>query len=244
MYFHAEKHRASSNTMEDFLHKRTLAIYWIVLLLSASFLYFDPKYTILTEPLLVPLLLVYLFLKDNNIGKPLGKLIFFIGMFLAFLGDVLQVVIHNELFFISSLVAFMLMNICYSISFFSLHKTGYRRPWPFLISCIVLFFVAYFFIDFIGDDKLGDYKMPITLYIITVCLMVSLATNLTGSKLYRMITLSWLLPGAIVFLIQNMLLAINLFHFGGQHKLYIFSIIPYGIAQYLIVKGMRKVYAS
>jgi uncharacterized membrane protein YhhN len=119
--------------MEDFLHKRTLTIYWSVLLLSAVFLYFVPKYTVFTEPLLVPLLLLHLFLRDNNIGRPFGKLIFFIGLFLAFLGDVLQVVITNEIFFISSLVAFMLMNTCYSISFFSMDKKVYRKPWIFLV---------------------------------------------------------------------------------------------------------------
>jgi len=183
--------------MEDFLQKRTLTIYWIVLFLSAVFLYFVPKYVILTEPFLVPLLLLYLVLKDNNIGKPTGKLVFYVGMFLAFLGDVLQVVINNEIFFISSLVAFMLMNICYSISFFSLHKTGFRKPLYFLTGCVLFFLAAYLFMHFLGD-KLGEYKMPVVIYIFTLCAMISLAANLTGSKRYRKIAVKWLLPGVLV----------------------------------------------
>lgn len=230
--------------MEEFLHKKALVIYWFVLLLSAVFLYFIPKYTILTEPLLVPLLLVHLFLRDSNIGKPFGKLIFFIGLFLAFLGDVLQVVINNEIFFISSLVAFMLMNTCYSIAFLSMDKKVYRHPWIFLLSCLVLAFIARWFIHFLGDENLGDYKMPLILYIFTLCLMISLAVSLINSDPFKKIALNWLIPGAIIFMIQNMLLATNLFRFGGQHKLYVLSVIPYGIAQYLIAKGMRKVYGS
>jgi uncharacterized membrane protein YhhN len=230
--------------MEDFLQKRALAMYWAVLLLSALSLYFIPKYTILTEPLLVPLLLLHLFLRDNNIGKPFGKLIFFIGLFLAFLGDVLQVVINNEIFFIGSLVAFMLMNTCYSISFFSMNKKMYREPWIFLLSGLILFFIARWFIHFLGDENLGDYKMPLILYIFTLSMMISLALNLANSEPFKKIAINWLIPGAIIFMIQNMLLATNLFRFGGQSKLYVFSVIPYGIAQYFIVKGMQKVYGS
>jgi uncharacterized membrane protein YhhN len=229
--------------MVDHLHKKALTVYWVVLLLSAVALYYNPKYTAFTEPLLVPLLMLYLFLKDSNIGKPYGKLLFFIGLFLAFLGDVLQVVITNEIFFISSLVAFMLMNACYSVCFFSMFREGYRKPWPFIGSCILLAFCAVYFVDFIGDDNLGDFKIPLIIYIVTLCVMISLAVNIVGSKVYRSIALRWLIPGAIIFLIQNMILALNLFYFGGHNKWYVFSIIPYGIAQYLIAKGMYKVYS-
>jgi uncharacterized membrane protein YhhN len=231
-------------TMEEFLQKRALAIYWFILSLSAVFLYFIPKYTVFTEPLLVPLLLVHLFLRDNNVGKPFGKLIFFIGLFLAFLGDVLQIVINNEIFFISSLVAFMLMNTCYSISFFTMDKNMYRRPWIFLLSCTLLAAIACLFINFLGDENLGDYKMPLILYIFTLCIMVSLAVNLVNSTPFKQVAIKWLIPGAVIFMVQNMLLATNLFVFGGQHKLYVFSVIPYGIAQYLIAKGMQKVYGG
>lgn len=219
-------------------------MYWLALLLSAVFLYFAPKYTVFTEPLLVPLLLVHLFLRDNNIGRPFGKLIFFIGLFLAFLGDVLQIVINNEIFFISSLVAFMLMNTCYSISFFRMNKHMFANPWIFLFCSLLLAVIARWFINFLGDERLGDYKLPLILYIFTLVLMISLAVNLVNSKTYKKIALTWLIPGAVIFMIQNMLLATNLFHFGGQHSLYVFTIIPYGVAQYLIVKGMQKVYVN
>ncbi|MES2329870.1 MAG: lysoplasmalogenase [Bacteroidota bacterium] len=228
--------------MEEFLHKRILVIYWFVLLLSAGFLYFIPRYVVLAEPLLVPILLLYLFLKDNNIGKPFGKLIFFIGLFLAFLGDVLQIVINNEIFFISSLVAFMLMNTCYSISFFSMDRKMYRRPWLFLASSAILVIIAWFFIRFLGDNNLGDYKMPLILYICTLCVMISLAVSLINSESYKKTAKHWLMPGAIIFMIQNMLLAANLFRFGGDSKFYVLTVIPYGVAQYMIVKGMQEVW--
>jgi len=230
------------NTMEEFLHKRVLAIYWIVLALNCVFLYFDLPYIYITEPLLVPLLLLYLFLNDNNIGKPAGKFIFYIGLFLAFLGDTMQIVINNDVFFLSSLVAFMLMNICYSICFFSLHKKGVRKPLPLLITCTIIFLLGYCFIDFLGGE-MGDYKMPVIMYACTLCIMIALAVNVTRNKLYHQTALKYLLPGSVIFLMQNLILAMNLFHFGGHNQLYVFSIVPYGIAQYLMAKGILKVYS-
>jgi uncharacterized membrane protein YhhN len=230
--------------MKNILHKQTLTIYWIVLLTSALSLYFDHVLVVVTEPLLVPLLLLYLFLNDDNIGRPAGKLVLLIGLFLAFLGDVLQLVIDNDLFFLSSLVAFMLMNICYSISFLSLDRNAYKRPWLFLLSCLLLSFLAWNFLQFMGDEKLGEFKIPLIIYIATLSLMISTAASLVGSRSFKNIALVWLLPGALVFMIQNIFLAINLFNLGSSAKLYTFSILPYGLAQFLIVKGMHKIYRA
>ena len=223
--------------MEKFFHKQILTIYWVVLMLSSVFLYFDLPYITITESLLVPLLLVFVLLHDNNIGRPAGKFIFYIGLILAFFGDVLQVVINNEIFFLSSLVAFMLMNICYSISFWSLNKPGS----VFLSGILLLYVTGYVFIFFFGNE-MGAYKMPVILYTCTLCAMIALAANVMSNKQHRKIAITYLLPGSIIFLIQNAILAMNLFHFGGQNRGYVFSIIPYGIAQYLMVKGMVKVY--
>ncbi len=223
--------------MEKFFHKQILTIYWFVLMLSAVFLYFDLPYTAITEPLLVPILLVFVLLRDNNISKPAGKFIFYMGLILAFLGDVLQVVINNEIFFLSSLVAFMLMNICYSISFWSLNKPGLV-----FLSGILLFSVTgYLFVFFFGDE-MGLYKMPVIFYMCTLSAMIALAANVMSNKQHRKTAVTYLFPGAIIFFIQNAILAMNLFHFSGQNRGYVFSIIPYGIAQYLMVKGILKVY--
>jgi uncharacterized membrane protein YhhN len=211
-----------------------LIVYWLVLVLSAAFLYFDLPYTIVSEPLLVPLLLLYALLGDSNIGKPRGKFIFYIGLLLAFAGDVLQVVISNELFFIASLVAFMLMNICYSISFYYLNQPQ-RFFWT---SFILLAFASYLFLSFFGKEMTG-YVLPMVIYMCTLAVMISLSVNVAGSERYRKIAFTYLIPGSLVFLLQNIILAINLFHLGGHNSGYVLSVIPYGIAQYMMVKGVK-----
>lgn len=230
--------------MSDKLRKKILLFFWSDLLLSAVFLYFDLVYSFITEPLVVPLLALYLFIGDNNIAKPFGKLIFFAGMFLAFLGDVLQVAINNEIFFFGSLIAFMLMNICYSYSFYALNTTVFRKPVILLPVAAILWVMAYFFLQYLGDAAMGDFKIPLIVYMFFVSMMISLAISLLGHSVYKKLALQWLVPGVLVFMVQNIFLAINLFQLGSANRLYMFSIVPYGIAQFLIVKGMQKIYGK
>jgi uncharacterized membrane protein YhhN len=227
--------------MSIVLKEKILGFYWLALLLGAVALYFDLGYLLIAEAFLMPLLLLYMFMRDSNIANPRGKLAFFTGMFFAFLGDVLQIVIENEIFFISSLVAFMLMNICYSISFLSLHKGSNSKPWLFIISCVLLAVAGYFFISLMGDEQLGDFKTPLTIYIGTLSVMIGLTINLCSTR-YRKTAYTWLFPGAVIFMIQNIALAINLFQLGSKSQLYTLSIVPYGIAQFMMVKGMYKIY--
>lgn len=221
--------------------EKILVFYWMALLLSAVALNYKLRYLQVAEAFLMPSLLLYMFMRDSNIANPRGKLVFFTGMFFAFLGDVLQIVIENEIFFISSLVAFMLMNICYSISFLSLHKKSKSKPWLFIISCLLLAIAGYFFISLMGDEHLGDFKIPLIIYIGTLCIMIGLTINL-GVTRYRKTAYALLLPGAIVFMIQNIILAINLFRLGSTSELYTVSIVLYGFAQFMMVKGMHRIY--
>jgi len=228
--------------IENFLHKRTLAIYWIVLLVHCTFQYFVLPYRAVTKPLLVPLLLLYLLMNDSTIGKPIGKAIFYIGLFLAFFGDVLLILI-NDTFFLSGMIAFMLMNLFYGISFLYLNRLHARKLLPALLSAIFLFAIGYWLYNFLGDE-MGDYKMPIFAYMITLGIMICLSVNVAGNELYKKIALTYLIPGTFVFLIENILVAVNKFHLGNDKNVYIAVMLTYGSAQYLIVKGILKAYPS
>ena len=116
-----------------------------------------PYRIVITESLLVPVLLLYVLLHDNNIGSPAGKFIFYIGLILAFFGDVLQVVINNQTFFSGSLVAFMLMNICYSISFYSL-----RKPGLLFFTIVTAFFLPVACSFILSERKWGIINLPLS----------------------------------------------------------------------------------
>jgi uncharacterized membrane protein YhhN len=179
-------------------------------------------------------------INDDNIGKPRGKSIFYIGMFLAFFGDVLLIII-NDTFFLSGMIAFMLMNFVYSAAFFCIHKLSFGRILPFVLSLASLSYLAYWFNGYLGNE-LGDYQMPILGYMISLAIMISFSINITTSQKYCIVAINWLIPGTLVFLIENMLVALNKFHLGGNKDVYVLIMFTYGLAQYLMVKGIRRIY--
>lgn len=211
-------------------------------LLDVVFLYFDLPYVTVTATLLIPLLLLYILLNDDNIANPPAKLFFYGGLFLAFLGDVCQLVIQNQLFFISSLVAFMLMNICYSIAFYNLNRKGLKRPFPFLLTSLLLLIMAYVFLQILGDRVAGGYRFPLIMYMSTLIAMTALVINAANSEENYEVVVRYLLPGVLMFIIQNVIFAWNLFGEGGQSQGFVYSIIPYSIAQFLLAKGILKLY--
>ena len=226
--------------MENFLKKRTLTIYWMVLLLHCVFQFYVLPYRAATKPFLVPLLLLHLMINDNNIGQPKGKSIFYIGMFLAFFGDVLLIII-NDTFFLSGMIAFMLMNLVYSAAFLCINQLQFKKILPFVFSIAMLSYLAYWFNGFLANE-MGNYQMPILGYMISLSIMISCAVNIIMKEKYRAIAITWLIPGTIVFLIENMLVALNKFHWGGDKNVYVVIMFTYGLAQYLIVKGIRRIY--
>lgn len=223
------------------LRKYVILFYFLTIFVNCLFLHYDLPYVAITSSLPVPLLLLYLFLKDPHINSPAGKFIFYIGLLFAFFGDVLQIVVNNELFFTCSLVAFMLMNVCYSISFYNLNRGGLKKPIAFLAAIVVLAVMGYAFVSIL-EAEIGAYKLPLILYMSTLIMMTAFAIHAAGSEHYYRIAVKYLLPGTIIFIIQNIIFALNLFHLGGSSDGFIYSSIAYAIAQFLMIKGMEKVY--
>ena len=178
--------------------------------------------------MLVPVLLLYLLLTDKNIGRPAGKLLFYIGLFLAFFSDVFLIII-NDTFFLTGMIAFMLMNIFYSISFLQLNKFRLRKSLPVIIITVMLLITGYDLFRFLQDD-MGDYKIPVMIYMFTVSVMIIAAVNIAGNNQYRKVALNYFIPGAFVFLIENVLVAINKFHFEGNKNIYLAVMVTYGVA--------------
>ncbi|MES2371591.1 MAG: lysoplasmalogenase [Bacteroidota bacterium] len=226
--------------MEAFLNKRLLTIYWIVLAVHCLFQFFVLPYRAVTKPMLVPLLLTYLLLKDENIGKPIGKSIFYIGLFLALFGDVLLIII-NDTFFLAGMIAFMLMNIAYSISFAYLNRPRLKNMFPFFLTVVVLTGIAIPIFGYLAPE-MEDYRMPVMIYQFTLVLMVAFAVNILGNEKYRKVALQYLIPGALIFMIENILVAFNLFHWDKNKDVYVIVMLTYGTAQYLMVRGILKAY--
>lgn len=226
--------------MDAFFRKRTLTLYWIVLVVHCVFMYFELPYIAVTKPMFVPLLLLQILLNDHNIGSPAGKFVFYIGLMLSFLGDVLLIVI-TDTFFLGGMITFLFVNLFYSYSFFSLTRFRIPKVLPVLGTVIMLYFIAEFLFRFLGDE-LGSYKLPGIAYVMAISLTVLTAVNAAGVERYRTVALNYLIPGAMIFVIEHIIVALNKFHLGRSNNLYIAGIITYCWTQYLFVKGVLKAY--
>ena len=223
-----------------FLRKYVLWLFWMVLALHCIFQYFESICVAITKPMLVPMLMTYLLVRDNNIGQSAGKFVFYVGLFLALFGDVLLIAI-NDTFFLSGMIIFMAMNICYAISFLCLKGFEWRKPGIPLVVAAALFCVGYALLHFLDKD-LGDYRMPIIVYMVTVSLMIVAAFNLLTDAGLRPVAIRYFIPGAVIFLEENLLVALNKFHFDSNKYLFIVVMITYAAAQYLFTLGIRKTY--
>lgn len=58
--------------MKRFIHTQFLWLFWLDLLIHCVFQHYQLIYVAITKPLLVPLLMTFLFLNDEYIGARLG----------------------------------------------------------------------------------------------------------------------------------------------------------------------------
>lgn len=226
--------------MQSFFAKRALTIFWCILLLHCVFQYLELPYVAVTKPMLTPLLIFHLLLHDNNIGYPKGKFIYYVGLILAFFGDVMLILI-NDTFFLSGMIAFMLMNLLFSFSFLQMNRLSKSSILPVCITLAFLVFIAHAFYQLL-EAEMGSYKIPVLVYMVTIAVMVASAVNVAGNMRYRKAAISYLIPGVLVFLVENVLVAANKFHYDRDKDIFVIVMLTYGLAQYLIVKGMQKIY--
>ncbi|MCA5006655.1 lysoplasmalogenase [Sphingobacterium sp. WQ 366] len=165
--------------------------------------------------MLVPILIAYYAFSTNKINK-----LFLAGLVMSFFGDLFLMFKGG---FIAGLSSFLLAHIFYILTFkqFFQHKNLALIP-------LILIFVG----SLIGFlyPHLGGMKIPVILYALTIGLMLYIAL---GTKQ------TWLIVGAILFVLSDSILAINLFYkqslLGGMSVM-----LTYVIAQYCLVVGMVK----
>ncbi|HVZ24624.1 MAG TPA: lysoplasmalogenase family protein [Sediminibacterium sp.] len=222
--------------MEAFLRKNILGIYWIIVAVSCCLLFLNPLASSIFEVLFVPVLLTYLFIQDPDIGQPAGKFIFYVGLFLAFMGDFLQIVIDNQLFFVISIIAYLLMNICYGICFYSLHPLRSKSA-PIFLKSLLVFGIIGTGVCWWLWGVIADFRLAVIVYVVAVNLVIASAFHLSTNPGYRQLAYRYIIPACLLQVVQNVLLISNMMFWGSRPALYAFSLVPYAAVQYLFVKG-------
>lgn len=178
----------------------------------------EPRF--FTKTLLLPLLLL-IYLSESKLTQLAVNQWFAAGLVLSFFGDLFLLFQWG---FLPGLGSFLLAHIFYIICFRKLVKSKASRTFIFILSLYLIGFIAFLY------PYLNEMKFPVIVYGIVISLMLYFASR-TGNKL--------LILGALLFVISDTILAVNLFM--NETKLQsLLVMITYVFAQWFLVRGILK----
>ncbi|MEY8848437.1 lysoplasmalogenase [Psychroserpens sp. XS_ASV72] len=189
-------------------------------------------FTYITKPAIVSSLLMFFLAQSKDLGKSM-RLLMILALLFSLFGDI-SLMFDNlsSSYFIIGLVSFLLAHIMYILVFLK-HRNTSSRPLGFL-GLLLLYAISLFFYL---KDGLGDMLVPVMVYMIVILGMATSA--FLRRKSVNTKSFTWVLIGAILFLVSDSILAIDKFH----HALPLSSVsimLSYALAQYCIVIGILK----
>jgi len=222
----------------NLIKKNGIIFFWIILFAHCLFIYLEKiEYQHITKLLLIPLLFIYLILNVRKGAYQTSKTIIYIGLFASFLGDLFLIYPGNG-FFIAGMAAFLITHICYIIFFLKANNLKFTKATEFVIASVVITIIAVKLLNFL-KPYLGDLALPVKIYMAAICVMTATAANLIGDKKLKNLGLTYFLPGALLFVLSDSVLAINMFLYKDT-ILNVVVMLSYGYAQCLIVQGFAK----
>jgi uncharacterized membrane protein YhhN len=192
----------------------------------------QPLLRTLTKPLLMPMLLLYVFSQTHILIR--NKLIFI--LIFAWLGDMFLLIPGNSpLYFQLGLGSFLIMQIAYIRLFSSQSSAGYFNvgQWLSLPIIPVLIYVVGFLAFLLPIIPVALY-VPVGLYALALGAMLYAAYLRKMDSSYYLIFI-----GAIFFVISDSLLALAKFYFSFSGNS-IYVMFTYIMAQLLLILGLCK----
>jgi uncharacterized membrane protein YhhN len=187
----------------------------------------------ISKPMIMPALLFYYLFSSEHAerSRPL-----FLAIVFSFVGDVL---LMNDSYFISGLVAFLLAHVMYIFAYRQYRSEptegslqGLQRlrlAFPVILGGTGLIVILY--------PVLSDLRIPVIIYAFVLMLMVITAIFRMGRTNQKSF---WtVLLGAILFMISDSLLAINKFLDPFAYAGF-WIMVFYCAAQYFIVRGLMN----
>ena len=184
------------------------------------------------KPLLLPILIILVYKSESFLTKNLliSALIF------SWIGDIILIFANKgEIYFIVGLVFFLISHLLYIVLFSKqiVQKNCIKNP-IFLLSCILVFVYLASMLTLLFP-KLGSLKIPVSIYAITISIM--LISVLKGFFSWGNPAKTIILLGAICFVTSDSLLAINKFNSPLTNASF-WIMITYLIAQFCIAIGI------
>jgi len=220
-------------------HQYLLVFYWMALLADAYYIYeADEQYRWLTKGALMPLLLLFYLLNASRKHHTPSKVITLLAILSAWAGDIALLGTSSGAF-ITGVAFFLVMQVLYSIYFYRVHRPFPVKDSSYLVIPFIIMLAVAGVVTRMIWPSLGDLKVPVIIYMAVIAVMFILACNILASKKSNTLAQQFFIPGAILFVASDSLLAINKFLW-EETIVNVAIILTYGYAQQLLVQGFVK----
>lgn len=215
--------------------KILLVIFLLILLMHCLSIQVEmTQIRTVTKVVLVPLLMIHLLI--NRSLRLLGYLPL-IALLFSWIGDILLLG-DEPAFFLSGMIAFVMTHVSYSFTFLKIKQVTPKDRSYFIFPLLALLAFS-LLVFFYLKDYLGSYLIPVLFYMVFISLMAALAFHTRTNSKIQTLTLYTFIPGALLFVVSDALLAINMFRV--QHiVLEVLVMLTYGLAQFFITRGFQK----
>lgn len=220
------------------MRKLLLVAYWVFVLLHVGNYEFGFGLDYWFKPLLMPILMVWLYLSVEP-RTVIGFRLAMAALFFGWLGDVLLMYqqVSNH-YFMLGLAAFLIGHVVYAFAYPKL-MTAQPVKDPLLITqklrhsaTIILAGLAMFVIL---SPHLGELRLPVMIYVAVLVFMTIMALLRYGYTSQS--SFAYIFGGAICFMISDSLLAVNKFLEPINYSSF-WVMLTYCLAQMLISKGV------
>jgi uncharacterized membrane protein YhhN len=192
----------------------------------------------ITKLMLVPFLTLHLALNVYNLGSSFIKKIIFTALTASFIGDFLMLFSGNS-YFAAGIVSYIVTHVCYDRFFFRAGKFKWNNSTELVIAASFLGLISFQLLNFMKSYIDYNLLFPMIVYIIAICVMASAASNLFGHKVLRALAVSFFIPGSLLFVLSDSVLAMNKFIYKDDF-LNVVVMLSYGYAQCLMVQGFVR----
>ncbi|MBL0882149.1 MAG: lysoplasmalogenase [Chitinophagaceae bacterium] len=221
----------------DWIRRNILNVFWGILFIHCLFHVLHLHFVGISKLLLIPSLMVYLFTRKKEEVLVGINFFYLVAILFAYIGDMLLVII-NDLLFLPGMISYIVNLVFLCIYFLQLQKINVNRLLKPILVILLLGIIGYFVYGFLGN-KLKQFQLPVLVYMFFVAITAALAMNTTQHpQLHK--TGWYFFIGILVFIISNTILVLNRFHF-LYHNLYVAVMLTYGLAQYLLARGVALV---
>lgn len=136
------------------------------------------------------------------------------------------------------MLAFIVTHIAYTTFFLKSSNVRFNKATEFVVASVLVTIVAVKLLDFL-KPYLGDMIWPVKIYMAAIAIMTASASNLLSNNLLKVIATTYFVPGAVLFVLSDAVLASNHFLY-KDNFLDVVVMLSYGYAQCLMVQGFAR----